>query len=133
MAMATVKEISGGRWSYYIDKFIGDWEHVASEIENDYQGSCAIVGFYDEFPNPQYALAEWSYGSCSGCDGYEDMNEAERLSAFLRQIEFVDENTMLKMALNALDTTSDSFRWNDRRSMYEKVVNFIIKRREDDE
>jgi hypothetical protein len=131
--MATVSEISGGRWSNYIDKFIGEWQHVASEIEIDYQGSCAIVGFYDSGDNPQYALAEWYYGSCSGCDVYEDMSESERIDAFRRQIEFVDENTMLQMAMNVLETTNGTFRFSEKRDMYIKVVDFILKRKAEDE
>lgn len=43
------------------------WE----ESEADYQGSCSVIL---EMENKTFAHVEWSYGSCSGCDDWENRN-----------------------------------------------------------
>jgi hypothetical protein len=38
-----------------------------------------------------WGTLSWSYGSCSGCDAYEDLNADDRLKAFIKLTSFFDE------------------------------------------
>lgn len=44
-------------------------EIVLDDSEADYQGQAKVVG---KRPDGSYIFYEWSYGSCSGCDDWEN-------------------------------------------------------------
>lgn len=46
----------------------GSWEILWEDSENDYQGHATILGK----KGGAYVFYEWHYGSCSGCDTWED-------------------------------------------------------------
>jgi hypothetical protein len=53
----------------------GDWEIIWEESMDDYQGYAKFLAKKDK----KYCFYEWSYGSCSGCDAWEDrgLNDAQ--------------------------------------------------------
>ena len=86
--MATVlkpwKETSldGCRWSgEVLEALGGSADVIAHEGESDYQGSATAVVLCGD---GRLAIAEWSWGSCSGCDSweakYEDYSYGDRSS-----------------------------------------------------
>lgn len=61
------------RWSEYAAELIGGWDVVWEDAEVDYQGHANILAC----DGKKFMLIEWSYGSCSGCDGWEDLSDAD--------------------------------------------------------
>jgi len=67
-------DIAGRIWS--------DWEIIWEDSEADYQGHASIVATKDG----KWALYEWWYGSCSGCDGWEsDGKDEDEIEAEMRK------------------------------------------------
>jgi len=69
------------RWSESVEPVLtrllgGEFDVLWEESEVDYQGSATVLVARGDM------LAEygWSYGSCSGCDGWED-EPAEKVTA----------------------------------------------------
>lgn len=56
---------------------------VDSMKDGDYQGSASLLakGAYG-----RYVFMEWAWGSCSGCDGYEDLSAEGLGKAFLESM-----------------------------------------------
>lgn len=59
----------GGRWHETVAAALPDGEVLFSSGNEDYSGQVAIVAKLDDGDWLFYA---WSYGSCSGCDPWED-------------------------------------------------------------
>ncbi len=57
------------RWSEYAKELINDWDILWENSEAGWQGGAQILAF----KNGQLRYLDWSYGSCSGCDVYENM------------------------------------------------------------
>lgn len=55
--------------------------------ENDWQGSVCVIF---QTPSKGYGFIQYDYGSCSGCDEYECMNEEDVGPAILRGGGFFD-------------------------------------------
>lgn len=85
-------ESANCRWSECVEPHLGDWTVLWEEAYVDYQGGTKLLATKDG----HYAYVEWSYGSCSGCDGWEDMAEDRRLEDFKNMIEYFDTNEELK-------------------------------------
>lgn len=68
-------ECVNGRWADEMKEVQPDGEIVYSRGEADYQGSVMFVAKLDD---GRWLYCEWTYGSCSGCDGWEDMEETKR-------------------------------------------------------
>ncbi len=89
-------EASRCRWSEFAEANWGDWNFIWEEAEVDYQGSAKILGTKDG----RFVYCEWSYGSCSGCDPWEDMNEDEAKADFDKgAVYFEDIHELKKFAL----------------------------------
>ena len=58
-----------GRWHETVAAALPDGEVIFSTGTDDYQGSVAIVARLDD---GRWLHYDWSYGSCSGCDAWED-------------------------------------------------------------
>lgn len=72
MTWADVK----ARWAEEVGAALGftsDTPLLGLSQEGDYQGSCYFVAFPEKDTIVVYG---WSYGSCSGCDGWEG-NESD--------------------------------------------------------
>jgi hypothetical protein len=64
---------------------------------DDHQGWCALLATNDK---GKWAVLSWSYGSCSGCDSYEDMSECERKAAFDSEIEIFDTEEKARLTFS---------------------------------
>jgi hypothetical protein len=69
---------TGCRWSEDIEYLFDGWTIIIDKSENDYQGSVCLLATRDG----QYRFIEYHYGSCSGCDAYEEMKDNARKEAF---------------------------------------------------
>lgn len=76
------------RWSEYAEELFYDWDVFAEDSSDDYQGHATIIAFKEG----KFAYLYWSYGSCSGCDGYEDMTDEERRAEFKNMAEIFDSH-----------------------------------------
>lgn len=72
-------ECINARWSKEIMEALPDGEVVMSRGTVDYQGFCDFVARLDD---GRWLHMHWAYGSCDGCDEYEDMASDVRYSAF---------------------------------------------------
>ena len=71
-----VSQLGNCRYSECAFSLLAGHEILAFEGESDYQGSASVLarrtgaveGFYE------YIYVAWSWGSCSGCDQWEDQN-----------------------------------------------------------
>ena len=73
-----------GRWAgSHIDQMSKIFPHskvIASDTQGDYQGSdCIVILFTPPNPDgtPYIIIMHDSYGSCSGCDAWEDTSDEE--------------------------------------------------------
>jgi len=81
--MSALKDVITGRWSNIAMLGIEDAEVIYEYWENDYQGHCEYIVKIDHWSHPEYIEFGWSYGSCSGCDGYEELSRNELIKAFV--------------------------------------------------
>lgn len=75
------------RWSELFEELIGDWLVIWEESEVDYQGHARVLAYKDD----RFCYAEWFYGSCSGCDPWEDMPHDEALAEATRDVMFFND------------------------------------------
>jgi hypothetical protein len=95
--------VAGVRWAEEVMASLPDGEVLFSRGKSDYQGSGCLVARLDDGRWAQY---EWNYGSCSGCDrwedagGYDDEEDRQKklnevISADVnREAAFMDAETM---------------------------------------
>lgn len=98
------------RWSEFAERLIGDWEILWERAEVDYQGFAEVLAAKDG----RFCYLEWSYGSCSGCDQWEDMPEEQAFADFKTGAMFFDSadafRAWLKMLRSTKDGKADTFR-----------------------
>jgi hypothetical protein len=96
---------SACRWNEYCEELIGSWLILWEDAEADWQGSARVLAFN----NGQFRYVSWSYGSCSGCDIFEDMNEEERRNEFNNNLMMHFDNiNKFCFWINMLRSTNDS-------------------------
>ena len=89
------------RWSEFAAELIGDWDVVWENSVADYQGSAAILACN----GTMFRMIEWSYGSCSGCDPWEDEPEDAVRKDFAQcMMEFKDVSILLNYLENLYST-----------------------------
>ena len=79
------------RWERLIREVFPDGQILRSIGINDYQGHEVIVVRFDDGYWMHYS---WSYGSCSGCDVWEDMDPEERRKDILASTMKMDPDHM---------------------------------------
>lgn len=79
------------RWSELFERIIGDWIVIWEEAEADYQGYAKVLAYKDG----RFCYVEWTYGSCSGCDPWEDLPEDEVLEEINKDAMFFDDASVL--------------------------------------
>lgn len=88
-------KIADCRWSEFADANWGDWNFIWEDGEPDYQGSARLLATKDG----RFVYSEWSWGSCSGCDPWEDMKEDEAKAEFDQSaVYFEDVHELKKFA-----------------------------------
>lgn len=84
-----LKDVIQGRWSEYAMVGLENWDVIFAYGEDDYQGSCEYIvrhpSYRTDVPHwyDQWIAFGWSYGSCGGCDGYEDLSDNEIIKAMV--------------------------------------------------
>ena len=68
------------RWASLVETFLGDGEVILDNCFADYQGDAQVIVAFDD---GKIAFYSWSYGSCSGCDSWEGIDER----VILKEIE----------------------------------------------
>ena len=91
------------RWSELAERLIGDWFVVWEDAYVDYQGSAELLAYKDG----AFCYLEWSYGSCSGCDPWEDIPENEALCEMKRNAMFFTDAAYLYTWISMLSKTGD--------------------------
>ncbi len=83
------------RWSEYTEELFGDWDIIWEESEADYQGKVNLLAHKEG----KFAYFSYEYGSCGGCDPWEDMPEEKIRAYFAKMIEhFEDVQALQKFA-----------------------------------
>ena len=114
------------RWSEYAEELVGDWSVLWEDSEADWQGHARVLVF------KQGALRylDWSYGSCSGCDSYEDMGEDFVRNDFKKNVMMHFENInifcdWLKMLKSTNDDKFEQFYYAISASFKNPEINWI--------
>lgn len=72
------------------------YDLVDSDGVSDYQGWGVLLGRCGN----SWAILNWSYGSCSGCDRYEGMNENDIVESLTDNIEEYSSEEDARKAFN---------------------------------
>lgn len=131
--MAKLKDVAEGRWSGYAIMGLEDAEVVYWRGEADYQGSCEYIVKIDTWGSPEYVEFAWSYGSCSYCDGYEDMSENERIKVFVNGRNSYSKDTLRVYGQNMLRENpdpDDDYGWS---KPHQKALAILAETAKDDE
>lgn len=70
---------SGCRWAEYAEPFYEGYDIIYDNSQNNYQGDFEMIGLRINHSDirPKYIYLHYDYGSCSGCDAYENMTDLE--------------------------------------------------------
>jgi hypothetical protein len=104
-------EASKCRWSEFAEENWGDWDVIWERAEVDYQGEAEVLFFKDG----KFAYIEWFYGSCSGCDPWEDMGTAVAKKDF-------DSHALYFNSINELNEWLSQIKYGQamKQAVYEK-------------
>jgi hypothetical protein len=91
------------RWAEFAEENWGDWDFLWEDSEADYQGYAEFIAYKDE----KYVHMYWTYGSCGGCDPWEDMSSVEAKNEFNNSAIYFESFELLK-------------KWIDMKSRTEK-------------
>jgi hypothetical protein len=80
------------RWSEFAEENWGDWDFLWEESEADYQGHAEFIAYKDG----KFVHVYWNYGSCGGCDPWEDISEEEAKKEFNDGAVYFDDFQQLK-------------------------------------
>lgn len=116
-----------GRWSKYNTALLEDWEVLFSAGEGDYQGNCEFIAWDTSSYQPEYVMVDWGWGSCSGCDGYEDMAEGERIKAFMNQREYFSEASLTAWLANFETVNSGVLKVNYLAGLADPYDNALLR------
>lgn len=113
--MPKLKDVAEGRWSDVAILGLEESEVVFWYGEDDYQGSCGYIVKVNNWSwnGPQYIEFGWSYGSCSGCDGYEDMGTDELIKEFVNGRVSYDKASLREYGKRLLAENPDAgYSWS---------------------
>ena len=111
----------GGRWSEYATSGVEDWEVVFASEDGDYQGSCEFIARSPD--GSQYMETAWSWGSCSGCDPWEDEPHEVVEAEFLANREYygIESLKATLATLEALPEPDYAYYWYNRPAKIEAL------------
>lgn len=93
------------RWSKLADAALGlseGWEILWENSESDYQGHADIFAKSTSWGDSRYLVYSWTYGSCSGCDGWEDQTRESIIREMLDTALFLSSKSELERYLDGL-------------------------------
>lgn len=73
------------------------WTEVEYGGIDDYQGWGVLLIRNGE----QWGVLPWSYGSCGGCDEYEDLSDVQQCAAFTALIETAADEATARMLFDS--------------------------------
>jgi hypothetical protein len=95
------------------------WENS----ENDYQGHAKVLA---SAPGGTYRFVEWTYGSCSGCDEWEDRGlSAADITTELRRTMAVFDRTSLRAYAEGLAKEHSRY-WESDAWLHTKTLHDAI-------
>jgi tryptophan synthase alpha subunit len=73
----------GARWESVAERVLSDAGYDVHDSAGvaDYQGWMCLMGKHRSIGN-EFAILAYSYGSCSGCDRFEDLSNEDREKEF---------------------------------------------------
>lgn len=101
-------ECINARWSKEIMEALPDGEVVMSRGTVDYQGCCDFVARLDD---GRWLHVHWAYGSCAVCDGYEDMEDDARDTAFRALGDAMSAEVFADYIIGCVGTKADWLTW----------------------
>ena len=109
-------ESIGARWSEVPMELWPDWNVAWERCSLDYQGFANVLLNREN----EFVYVTWSYGSCGGCDGWEDMDEEKRKADFKQMAEhFKSYDELIKW----VELIKDK---DDYEGMYEGLGPFMF-------
>ncbi len=106
-------EAASCRWSEYAQPFFNsEWDVLFDASEVDYQGTVEVLVRHGW--EKKYKYLEYSYGSCSGCDGWEGRPEEEVMADMLRCIQPMDYGTAKAHLQRIADTAKTEDKYDNR-------------------
>jgi hypothetical protein len=96
--------VYGCRWSELFAKLIGGWYILYESGEPDYQGSAEVLAYKDG----QFYFVEWSWGSCSYCDPWEDLEESKIMEEISRDSMYFPDAALFYSWITMLKSTNDN-------------------------
>lgn len=97
------------RWSDYAAPLVEDWDILWEDSYDDYQGSARVLAF----KQGQLRYLEWSYGSCSGCDSYEDLSEEDVEKEFKNNVMMHFENSDIFVNWLKMLASTDDYKYKE--------------------
>lgn len=91
------------RWGEYAEELIENWDILWEDSESGWEGAACVLAYR----MGQFRYISWFYGSCSGCDIFEDMKEEEIREAFKRNMLHFDDVNKFCFWINMLRSTGD--------------------------
>lgn len=93
------------RWSEYASELLENWSILWEDSCDDYQGHAKVLAYN----NGQFKYLEWYYGSCGGCDMFEDNSDEWRRNYFNKNVMmyFNNANTFINW-MKMLQSTNDN-------------------------
>lgn len=113
------------RYGDVAEKVWEDWDVLCELSEADYQGFASFIATKEK----RYVFYEWHYGSCSGCDEWEDRGLSdEQIAAEMRRdaIEFTDAEKLVKW-LKSLPPDRIPYCFN-KENLSDNVANLLYPR-----
>jgi hypothetical protein len=132
-------EMIQGRWASLVAEALPDGEVLFSSGVSDYQGRVGIVARLDD---GNWLFYEWSYGSCSGCDSWEDKvgyyNEdstgREEVKQEIRDgAAVMDAETFADYLIGCKETGAswldpDSYGYSDHKGLsFDELMSTVVK------
>lgn len=116
-------EASHCRWSEYAAELFGDWQIIWDDSVSDYQGTVRFLAHKDG----KFAYLTYSYGSCSGCDGWEGLPDEEVREDMRRLAEYFDNIYDLKKFADQVNYGEEFERVVDEYTFYLAVDSMLEK------
>jgi hypothetical protein len=75
------------RWSEYTAELFETWSIIWDASCSDYQGTVRFLAYKDG----RFAYVTYDYGSCSGCDQWEDMSATTVREDLFNMVEWFND------------------------------------------
>ncbi len=123
------------RWSEYAKPYFrdGDWDIIMDASESDYQGTVEILAYgSSSWRGPKrFKYLEYSYGSCSGCDAWEDEDPEVVTAEMLKLVQPMTKEQAVTLLKAAIEQAKD-YDWRGRGARAEEALKKIEEMKDDE-